>query len=288
MNQLTNQELFIKLQDIINALSTELKAEIKSINTSVSQKIENFEGKLREIQESIAFIERANRKNNIVIFGIETDRENLLKTTISQLNNTFGCNLQERDINNLYVIGKKNTIIVEFVSYLSKKFIFKQLYKLKGTGISITNDLRPEDQKINKTLVKHLKEARAKNQKAHIKNLKLYVNGVPYTIEELENPTEIDCLIEHEVTTPLKNHSAPATPTIRQIHSKEPEEVFVENKPITEESKKEKTPHHQNYTPTTSKNNQINTKVNTAIINKNTKSSEPREARTLRTKKSTS
>lgn len=292
MNQLTNQELFIKLEQVINTVSSELKEEIKSIKNSINQKIENLERKLQKIEEKIVSIERANRKNNIVIFGLKTNQENLLRTTLSQLNRIFGTNIQEKDINNLYIIGKKDTVIVEFISYIQKKNIFRQLFKLKGTGITISDDLRPEDRKLNKNLVKHLKEARAKNQKAYIKNFKLFVNGTPYTIEELENPTDVDTCIEHEPTIPQKNNSAPATPTIRQLYLEETEEVFTENKSTPNEEAKERKTSYQSHPPTTPKNTQSNKKQSDSTTNRNInppiKNKEARETRTLRNKKSTS
>ncbi|KAG5885162.1 hypothetical protein JTB14_037610 [Gonioctena quinquepunctata] len=159
MDQITNQELLCTLETIIKKNTSEIKAEIKSINDTLNQKLENLEKRYSKIEEKIVYIERENKKNNIV-FGITTDWENLLNTTLEQLNIIFGCKLDERDMNN---IGKKNTIIVEFISNLQKQKIFKHLYKLKGTGISITHDLRPEDRELNRNLVHHLKEARAKN-----------------------------------------------------------------------------------------------------------------------------
>lgn len=292
MHQLTNQELFNKLEQIINTVSRELKEEIKSIKNNINQEIKNLERKLEEIDDRIAFIERGRRKNNIVIFGLKTDQENLLKTTLSQLNRIFGSHLQEKDINNLYIIGKKDTVVVEFISYLQKEKIFRQLFKLKGTGISISNDLRPEDRKLNKILVKHLKEARAKNQKAYIKNFKLYVNGTPYTIEQLENPSDVNICMEHEPTIPPKNNSAPATPTIRQLYLEEAEEVFTENKATPNEETIERKPIHQSQPPTTPKNTQSNTKTGVSVTNRNINPSiqnkEARETRTLRNKKSIS
>ncbi|KAG5896861.1 hypothetical protein JTB14_017675 [Gonioctena quinquepunctata] len=121
MDQITNQELLCKLETIIKKNTSEIKAEIKSINDTLNQKLENLEKKYSKIEEKIVYIERENKKNNIVIFGITTDWENLLNTTLEQLNIIFGCKLDERDINNIHLIGKKNTIIVEFISNLQKQ-----------------------------------------------------------------------------------------------------------------------------------------------------------------------
>lgn len=90
-------------------------------------------------------------------------------------------------------------------------------------AISIANNLR--DRKFNKTLVKHPKEATRKNQKAYITIFILYVNGVPYSVAALANPTEGDSEPEEELVIPRKNNIASATPTVRQIYSEEIEEI---------------------------------------------------------------
>lgn len=239
MNQPTNKELLEKLEALINKNSVEIKLEIKSVSDSINQKLNKLEEKYRKIEEKVTHIERANRKNNIVIYGIQTDKNNLLKTTLSQLNEIFECNLVDRDINNIYLFGHKKTIVVEFISFLQKKNILKQLYKLKGTGISISHDLRPEDQQKNKILVKHLKEAKAKNQKTYIKNFKLYVNGVAYSVEELENPGENVFETDPECILPYKNNSAPATPTINRDYSEEFAEPVENNINIRDTRKPE-------------------------------------------------
>lgn len=214
MTELTNQELLEKLETLINKKTLEIRSEINAINKSINKKLIEFEENFKKIEEKITNIERANRKNNILIFGIQTDQDNLLKTTLSQINVIFECNLTEKDLNNIYFIGKNNAIVVEFISFLQKKNIIKQLYKLKGTGISIANDLCFEDRKVNRILVRHLKEAKSKNLKTYIKNFKLFVNGVGYSAEELESQGEDVFDAEPEFILPFKNNSAPATPTL--------------------------------------------------------------------------
>lgn len=283
MNQLTNQDLFNKLKEIINNNSIEIKKEIKSINETINKKLKNLEDKYRKIEERITFLERTNRKNNIVIFGVKPRKEDLLKTTLTQVNSILQSNIAEKDINNIYSIGKKNTIVVEFISYLQKKNICQHLHKLKGTGISITNDLCPEDQKTHKTLVKHLKEARAKNQKAQIKNFKLHVNGVPYSLEELENPTEVDSDTELIHTPKPKNNSAPVTPTTKPSYLDESGEVFIESEDNSKSARKSET----------IKNTPTNTKISNSsypskAANHAVKNKETTEIRALRSRKPTS
>lgn len=252
MNDISNNELLSKLEEIINTktneLKTELKTEIQSLRESLDNKTKELEERCNRLEQRIISIERFNRRNNIVIFGIEANKNELLEVTTGKLNGIFGSNLTEGDINNIYSIGKKGVVILEFLSYIQKQKIFQNLKKLRGTGISISHDLRIEDQVINKALVKHLKSARNNNYQAYIKNHKLIVNGTPYTLEELEE-TNIDC----EIELPPKANSAPSTPIARrnltdqediptesEVFDKNTRDTVEEVRPITQNRVEEK------------------------------------------------
>lgn len=53
------------------------------------------------------------------------------------------------------------------------------------------------------------------------KKIKLYVNGVIYSVEELKKPRDDVFDIETEYILPQKNHSAPATLTLRKDYLEE-------------------------------------------------------------------
>lgn len=117
----------------------------------------------------------------------------LCHNSITFLTHTF-----RKKIYTIYVIVKGEFVIIEFISFISASYIsWKNLASL----------LRPEDRKLNQILVKHLKEARTKNQKAYTRNLKMYVNKIPYTIEKLPNPTNVNICIEQDSAIHSKNGS---------------------------------------------------------------------------------
>ena len=117
-------------------------------------------------------------------------------------------------INDIYRVGNKGTIILEFISNLPKRGIFKEVKKLKGTGISITNDLCKEDQRDKRILYNNLKEARSNDLNAYIKQNKLYVNGKDYTAQQLKNiPKKVSDDLDIQIEE--KTSSAPPTPTIK-------------------------------------------------------------------------
>lgn len=56
--------------------------------------------------------------------------------------------------------------------------------KLKGTNIWINNDYSKKVQEERTKLVKHVKEARGKGERAFLKYNKLVINGKEYTLDE--------------------------------------------------------------------------------------------------------
>lgn len=175
-NQVQTQEIQAQFKNTVESLSTELKEATREIE-SLKQKCNILERKLKE--------------NNIVIFGINTEEtENITQTTIGILNENFETNIREEHINKIHKLGKAATapILVQFISYQKKRQLFdsKKLNKLREKGLSISDDLLKEDREELKLLKYHLKNARLQNHEAKIKGLKLFINGKPYSLQELK------------------------------------------------------------------------------------------------------
>lgn len=188
-----NKKQISVLKEGVAELKEEIKteiAEIKTILTEESKKRREIETKQIEIEKRVSHIEKTLRKNNIVIFGLQPNEENVLSYTIEQLNQLLTLNINTLHINNLIPLGKAENnppILVQFTSFLTKLEVLKQCKKLKGTGVYICEDLSKEERENRKILEKHQKQARSKNLNAYIRNNKLVVNNDVYTIEELQN-----------------------------------------------------------------------------------------------------
>nr|CAI5824856.1 unnamed protein product [Callosobruchus analis] len=77
----------------------------------------------------------------------ETPQENLVKVTLTLINDKLGIKCTEDDLNDVYRLGRPNsskprTVIVKFISFLKKSAIYKSKSLLKNTGIYINEDLR--------------------------------------------------------------------------------------------------------------------------------------------------
>lgn len=213
---------------ILKEETTEIKKEIYEIKTAITEserRIKLLQDSNCILQKKNEYLERKLKKNNIVIFGLEVEKENLVNDVIRHLSELLHINIDISQINNVYKIGKQPTnqpIVVEFLSYLVKVEVLKNCKNLKGTKISISDDLSKADQAVRKCLLKHQKEAKNNNLNAYIRGNKLMINNDVYTVEDLEKENTITNLNnenDHEptITEELvlekgKASSAPATP----------------------------------------------------------------------------
>lgn len=205
-----HEELIASKQEIKNAIAaTEVRLLLK-IET-FSEKIKNLEKENTELKQRIEILDRNNRKNNIVVYGLVKTREEIsVENLCNQLNSKLDVGITKADISNSYPLGKANNcpIKIELVSTLTKINILQNCKKLKGTNITISADLTKEQQKSNKILRTYLKQLRETGEgRCYIKGEKLYRNNVGYTAEEI---LEIEST---ELPNSPKLSSAPESPS---------------------------------------------------------------------------
>lgn len=228
-DQISNNDLYVKLlaaikqqgedtkNDILDYIKCENAKLVESIEVQ-DRKLECLDKKYSDLEFKYLNLERQVRKNNVVIFGLEVNTErNLCYTVVTKLNELLGINIREDDLNNVYAIKTSNgsPIKVEFLSYLKKDQIFKNIHKLKNSHIFIANDLCYNDRMKLKILQKHQKLAKSKNLPTKIIGLKLLANGEFFTADQLENPTsqgESEKYVNEEIEERSKSNSAPSTP----------------------------------------------------------------------------
>lgn len=234
-------DFYKKLLEAIDAANKkqtlELKTEIESVKTAIiEEKLERnkLEEKYDNLKKHCDKLEKALRKNNVIIFGLEnTTRETLLQYAIEQLNSLLNIELSVSDINDIFYIGKQRSnkpLMIKFASYLKKQQVIKNAYKLKQINlnrnpkISISEDLSLEERNKNKILRKHLNAAKSKDANAYIKGDRLFVNEQIFTAEELENRSDLE---ETDVTN-LPGNVAPTPDAIKCCEEGEVEEYVEE------------------------------------------------------------
>lgn len=202
--QTQQNEITSELRSLKDSFDVEC-AELKNINKNLVE--ENT-----ELKKRVNYLERKDKKNNLIIHGMEeSDNENTIDLVKNLINNTLNIPLTIPEINNTYRLGFKSSdksrpIILQLVSYIKKTEIYSKVQNLKNTGVYIRDDLTPSDREERKLLTEHLMEARSKNLSAKIKNHKLIVSGHAYSYQDL---------VQKNTEQPKRqpSNSAPETPT---------------------------------------------------------------------------
>lgn len=207
--EVTLRRLLEEIQDTRRELKNSISASEARLLLEV-QALRNKNGLLerenKDLKERLEKTERWCNKNNIVIFGLKIGSNITAEFLCREIYRLLGVRVELSEISDLYTLGNQegSPVKVEFVSHRCKKLIFEHVKKLKGTEISITNDLTIQQRQENKRLLPFLIKARAgTSEKSYIRNNRLVVGRRVYTLEELENCEE-----------DVKTNSAPNTPTI--------------------------------------------------------------------------
>lgn len=252
------------LREEITRNRTEIKAAIEASESRLLLKIEELNHRVNKLEtennfltNKIETLEITSKKNNIIIFGLQTSEDLSPLTVCKELNTRLDVEVQVSDLNNIYRLktqGRK-PLKVEFISYLKKLEVLKQCKKLKGSGITIANDLTYKQRCQNRILRSHLNQARQNtSDRSYIKGNKLYINNRAYTVEELEEN-------EYTSTEERKINSAPSTPIIRNLEkelelneqTEKRSEGTLDDSSAIEKSSEAKKSKNSN-TPTTSHN----------------------------------
>lgn len=197
-------------------IRAELKSFIDASETRTSLKIEDLKKRVNNLEvendrlsNKIESIERETKKKNIVIFGLNIPEQDVSSEIVTQkLNKVLNTNLNPDNISYLHTLGK-NGIKIELLSQKDKSLIFQKVKNLKGKNIFISQDLTKYQQEEKKVLVRFLKKEREDpNNKSYIRGNKLFVNGTPFSADEL---------LAAEALPEEKPNSAPATPVSNRI-----------------------------------------------------------------------
>lgn len=173
-----------------------LEEQTDTIVRKFKKEIDDRDRKIQNLGRTCLYLERKLRKNNVIIFGLQLNKNNLVNHVITEVNRIFSTSITAEDINNVYAVNKRDNspVVIEFLSFLKKLELFRDKQKLKalkGTGIAITNDLCKQDRMENKILRKHFIAAKEEGKQATIGRGKIQIEGVWYTAEDLEQE-EID------------------------------------------------------------------------------------------------
>lgn len=193
------EDLYSLLQKVdkngedIKADISVIKEDLKNTSQKFDSKIENLAAENQILKRRIIACERKIKKNNIIIYGLETDKASILETTLNFIKDKLNIRLDLSDVDDCYQLNNNNAskpmILLALISHLKKSEIFQNISKLKQTGVSFADDLPYEDRQERKLLNEHLKTAKANNIAAKIIRNKIIIAGATYTLAELSDQT---------------------------------------------------------------------------------------------------
>ncbi|KAK9879993.1 hypothetical protein WA026_008506 [Henosepilachna vigintioctopunctata] len=184
-----------------------------------------------------------HNKKHIIIFGLEKPLEVSPAFICEEIRRLLQVELKESDISDLYQLGKKNNspIKVEFISYFKKKEVISNARKLKGSQISIANDLTPQQREEVRKLKSFLRKIKDRtSKKAYIRGNRVIVGTKEYTLGQLESSEgttlgDTPHLEKEEINAWNEDSS-----TEEEISdSKSEDAVFVENNKIAPQKSSE-------------------------------------------------
>lgn len=179
------------VKQLINEQTEEIKQEInKKLHTDILPQINELRHENDLLKLKIEQLEQKLKKNNVVVHGIPT---NVMKNkseshkVLNFLNEKLGTALSTNDISNLSVLGKNNkTVLIEFIKYNEKAQIFKNVAKLKGSNIYISNDLTTKERTLRKLLLPYYRQAKSAGKQAKLLNSHILIDDVKYNLDELQ------------------------------------------------------------------------------------------------------
>ncbi|CAG9770417.1 unnamed protein product [Ceutorhynchus assimilis] len=161
MDSVTNKQIFELLQQTSNDVQ-DIKQDVTNFKEEVEilkHRVEAVESENANLKKQLSFHEELIRKKNILAFKIvEAENEVLQDVVLDLLNNKLEINATLNDLDNFYRIcenkktNKARPILIKFTREVTVREIFKNVTKLRGTGISLAKDLLPEKRAESKTL----------------------------------------------------------------------------------------------------------------------------------------
>lgn len=250
----TTQDVYNLLKNIDNKLAKkidEVQEEVRSLRISVNEdigvlkeKVNCLEEQNSLLKEKLKYIERKNKQNSVIIYGLEEqegeNQSKLLEEILKLINSIIKVELVPFEINNIYRIGKnvntRRPILVSFVTTLKKQEVIRNGKRLKGTEISISEDLIDEDREERKILVEALKQARNQNKKAVIRGNRIIIDSTKFSATDILNDKHKNNF-EFSPPPQRKTSSEPTTPSLKEIEFESDTDIEIEKQKLEDENK---------------------------------------------------
>lgn len=142
--------LFSQLENRILARFEDIKTQLNDLNESVKRLFRDSDGHAKAVEKlesDVDIIQQQSRKNTLRIYGFpENERENLAADLTKFLSDKLEIECNEEDVDYIFRTGrslqnKPKPIVVNFIRNIKKNEVFQRKKKLKGSPVSIHEDL---------------------------------------------------------------------------------------------------------------------------------------------------
>lgn len=196
----------VELKNCIEASEARVLLEVSALKN----KIKCLEEENEELKARLDHLERRSCKYSLVVFGMNRRLPSVsTKSVAAVLSELLGLHLIDNDFRDAYLLGSGANcpIKVELLYQRKRAEILGNARKLKGTGVSVSQDLTHNQLCQLRALREHLSRLRkTSTAKSYIRGNKLYLDGAAYTLQDLEN-LDTETAVGHKAS-----NSAPSTP----------------------------------------------------------------------------
>ncbi|KAK3932634.1 LINE-1 type transposase domain-containing protein 1 [Frankliniella fusca] len=136
-----------QLNSLADIVSSKIEAKLNAREKFVDQCLSELQAENALLKEKTDDLEQRNRLENLRIFGIKEEAKEDTNKLVLDVAMKIGIySLEKHHISRSHRVGKKHSdkpraIIVKFVSYADRQKLFEAKKKLKGSNISIREDL---------------------------------------------------------------------------------------------------------------------------------------------------
>lgn len=187
---MSNKDILDAILNLKNEIGN-IKADIANVNNNLNQqfneiKLKNtqLDERLSNVENRVEYFDKLLKRKNIIIYGIENNRENaeqLDDLVLNFMKESLKIEFDYSDIDFTSRMrnGNKNNgpIIVGLTTLRKKRHIFYNKKNLKGSRIYISDDLTLKESQKEKELILQMMNYRKNGKHAVIKRGQLFVFG---------------------------------------------------------------------------------------------------------------
>jgi hypothetical protein len=199
----------------IASLKADMSGEIKLLRVNICRRLDQQEKEVNELRKEnvnlhhrVSQLERHSRRKNVVIFGVPNEVNVSSDTLPTFVQDKLGLGRAPL-VASAHRIGKhgdKRPVLAKFCTEQDKALVMSNVSNLKGTKISINDDLTPEEQAVRRTIVEALKLAKSKGiENCKVRRTGLLINGHLVPAGELCDSSWVENLAWYTSNQPGEN-----------------------------------------------------------------------------------